>query len=136
MKSISELQEELDVISLKILDGPRPNGLFLIPESPTHTGAAHAEIVNGEYHYVVTERGSEFERKIAQDEDELLYWFTSDSLSSIASGWELEHRNENEDSRRQLFAKRIELFNKINPKWAARKQAYHEKVLKEHPYTS
>ena len=136
MKSISELQMELEVIRQKIIDGPRPNGLFLIPDSATHTGAAHAEIVNGEYHYVITERGSEFKRKVAKNEDELLYWFVSDSVFSVACAWELENRKENEDSRRQLFAKQIELLDKINPKWADRKRSYHERVLNENPFTS
>jgi hypothetical protein len=136
MKPISDLQKELDVIRKRVVDGPRPNGLFLIPESPTHTGAAHAEVVNGQYHYVVTERGSEFERKIAKNEEELLYWFVSDSVFSIACAWELEHRKEDEDCRRQLFSKQIELLHKVNPKWAARKKAYYEQVLSKNPFTS
>ena len=136
MKSIPELQKQLDEIREIIVNGPRPNGLFLIPESPTHSGAPHAEIIKGEYHYVVTERGSEFERKIAENSDELLYWFVSDSVFSIACQWELEHRKESEDSRRQLFSKQIELLNHVNPKWAARKEKYHEQVLKENPFTS
>jgi len=135
MKSISELQKELDIIREQVIDGPRQNGLFMIPERPTHTGAAHVEIVNGKYHYVITERGSEFERKVTQSEDELLYWFASDSIFSIACAWELEHHKEDEDFRRQLFSKQIELLYKVNPKWAEQEQAYHEKVLSENPFT-
>ena len=136
MRSILELQKELIDIGETLVGRPRPNGLFLMPDSPTHSGAPHVEIVNDKYHYVVTERGSEFERKIAKDEDELLYWFVSDSIFSIACSWELKHRKENEDSRRQLFSKQIELLNKINPEWAARKAKYHEQVLKKNPFTS
>ena len=135
MKNISELQNELLKFGEEIAGTPRPNGLFIMPESPTHTGSPHAEIVNSEYHYVVTERGSEFERKVTKDEDELLYWFVSDSTFSIACSWELEHRKGNEDSRRQLFAKQIELLNKVNPVWAGRMRKYHEQVLKENPFT-
>jgi hypothetical protein len=135
MKSIAKLQKELLEIGEEIADIPRSTGLFLMPDSPTHSGASHAEIVNGQYHYVVTERGSEFERKVAKDEDELLYWFVADSTFSIACAWELEHRKENEDSRLQLFSKQIELLNKINSTWAARKTRYHEQVLKENPFT-
>lgn len=136
MKSISELQKELDTLRGQIIYGPRPNGLFLIPKSPTHTGAAHAEIVNGKYHYVVTERGNELERKIAQSEDELIYWFTSDSTFSMACAWELQHRKENEDFRRQLFSKQVELFHRADPKRATQMQTYHEQVLIENPFTS
>ena len=136
MKSISELQKDLDAIREQLVGVFRPNGLFLIPKSPTNTGSAHAEIVDGKYHYVVTERGSEFERRVAENEDELLYWFVSDSIFSIACAWELENRKQNEDHRKQLFSRQIELLQKINPKWAAKKQKYHEQVLVDNPFTS
>src|SRR5690606_8017313 len=103
MKSISELQKDLDAIREQLVGVFRPNGLFLMPQSPTNTGSAHAEIVDEKYHYVITERGSEFERRVAENEDELLYWFVSDSIFSIACAWELEHRKQNEDHRKQLF---------------------------------
>jgi len=136
MKSIPELQSVLLSIGKKVSGTPRPNGLFLMPESPTHTGAPHAEIINGEYHYVITERGSEFERRIAQSEDELLYWFMADSVFSIACSWEVQNRKENEDFRRQLFAKQIELLKAINLEWAAEKAKYHDRVLEKNPFTS
>ncbi len=114
----------------------RPNGLFLMPESPTDSGSPHVEVLNGKYHYVVTERGRELERKIAKDEEELMYWFVSDSIFSVACTWEARNRNESEDFRRQLFSKQIELLNSINPEWARKKEAYHEDVLKKHSFTS
>jgi len=136
MRSIKELQSELLKIGELLTGASRPNGLFLMPESPTHSGSPHVEVLNGKYHYVVTERGSELERKIAKDEDELMYWFVSDSIFSIACTWEANNRKESEDSRRQLFSKQIELLNAVNPEWANKKEAHHNEVLKRYPFTS
>ena len=134
MKKISELQKELDSIRKRLLDGPRPNGLFLMPDSPTHSGAPHVEIVGEEYHFVVTERGSEFERRKTKEPDELLYWFVSGDVSQLARDWELERRVEGKDSRRLWFEKEVELLRTLSPEWAKRKELYQNRVLKEHPF--
>ncbi|MGQ4584263.1 Imm63 family immunity protein [Lysobacter sp. F60174L2] len=97
-------------------------------------GSPHVEFVNGKYNYVVTERGFEFERRIAQSEDELLYWFIGGVTANIASQFELENRIPGEDSRRQLFAKNLALLARLDPQWANRKQSEYEHVLSEHPF--
>ena len=134
MQKISELQKELNSIRERLLDGPRPNGLFLMPDSPTHSGAPHVEIVGDEYHFVVTERGSEFERRKTRESDELLYWFVSGDVSQLARDWELERRVEGQDSRRLWFAKELEMLDALNPEWAKRKELHQNNVLKEHPF--
>jgi hypothetical protein len=97
-------------------------------------GAPHIEIVDGSYHYVVTERGSEYERKIAEDEDELLYWLMSDVTTSIALELELNNRILGQDSRRQWFAKNIELLSRLSAEWAGRKRSEYMQVLAEQPF--
>lgn len=97
-------------------------------------GSAHVEKINGRYHYVVTERGSEFERRIAENEDEILYWLLSDVTAGIAQEFELNNRIPGQDSRRQLFVKNIELLNRLSEVWAARKKSEYEKVLALHPF--
>jgi hypothetical protein len=97
-------------------------------------GTTHIELVDGKYHYVVTERGSEFERKIAENEDELLYWLMSDVTTSIALGLELNNRVLGQDSRRQWFPKNIELLSWLSTEWADRKESEYVKILAEHPF--
>jgi hypothetical protein len=97
-------------------------------------GSSHIELVDGKYHYVVTERGSEFQRKIAKNEDELLYWLMSDVTTSIALELELNNRILGQDSRRQWFAKNKELLSLLSTEWADRKQSEYVKVLAEHPF--
>ena len=101
--------------------------------TPQHDGSPHVEYEGPELHYVVTERGQEFERRKTRDPDEMLYWFISDLTWSMASDWELAHRVKGEDFRRQLFRKDIELLSTINEDWASRKRTKYEKLLGE-PY--
>jgi hypothetical protein len=100
----------------------------------TDDGSPHVEFVDGKYNYVVTERGSEFQRKIARDEDELLYWLMADVVTGVSLQFELENRIPGQDSRRQWFAKSIELLGRLDPKWAERKESEYQVVLELHPF--
>ena len=74
MKSIEYIQKEVARIGKLLCDKEKPAYLFSVASSPTHSGAPHIEIVGDEYHFVVTERGSEFERLKTQSVDDILYW--------------------------------------------------------------
>ena len=102
--------------------------------APTHDGGPHVEHRGQTYAYVVTERGTEYERRETRDPDELLYWLVSDTTWEAASQFELAHRVAGRDSRRLLFAKHVELLESIRAEWGSRKRQEYESVLKEHPY--
>ena len=93
-----------------------------------------SEIDEDGYNYVVSERGIEFKRQHTKDIAKLLYWIFKDIEFNIASEYELNHRKSNEDSRRQLFAKIIELMELIDPKFAKWEKKEIAKILKENPY--
>jgi hypothetical protein len=101
---------------------------------PQAFGAPHVEIVGDKYHYVVCERGNEYERKSTTDEDELLYWLISDDVSEMAGDFELKHRVKGKDFRRVRFAKEIALMGRISSEWAERKTDDIQKILADHPY--
>jgi hypothetical protein len=101
---------------------------------PQHNGAPHVEIIGDKYHYVVTERGSEYERKTTTDEDELLYWLISDVVSEMAGDFELKHRVKGQNFRRILFAKEIEFMGRISAEWAERMADDIQKILAVAPY--
>lgn len=101
---------------------------------PSHDGSPHIELFLTEYHYVVTERGSELERKVTWDPDELLYWLVSDIGFGLAGKFELEHRVPDRDSRRLMFAKQIELLGAVNAAWADRKRREIAAILEMNPY--
>lgn len=134
MKSIEYIQNEVARIGKMLCGENKPAYLFVVASSPTHTGAPHVEIVGNEYHFVVTERGSEFERQKTKDVDDILYWFVEGDVGDLARTWELKNRVGGQDSRRLWFKKEIEFLESVNLDWASRKQAEQETVLSEHPF--
>lgn len=105
-----------------------------LPTTPQHDGSAHAELVGGTYFYVVTERGTEYERRQTKDADELLAWFVRDLTSDIAGNWEVKHRVPSQDSRRLRFKKHIELLRDIDESWARTQESEYNDVLTRHPF--
>lgn len=100
----------------------------------TGFGDPHVEIQGDRYEYVVTERGTEFERRGTGDPDELMYWLVSDVIREMAIDHELQHRTPDQDHRRSIFQKEVELFSAIDPVWAARRQSEIAEILRDHPF--
>lgn len=105
-----------------------------ISSQASHDGSAHVEILDGVYQYVVTERGSELERRPAVNADEVMYWLAQDVSFELACSYEVRHRVANQDCRRLLFARQVELLASVNPSWAARRAREHQEILKAHPF--
>lgn len=105
-----------------------------LPTIPQHDGSAHAEQIGKSYFFVVTERGTEFERRQTIDPDELLSWFVRGLTGDLAREWELNNRVPHQDSRRLWFRKHIELLNDINEAWAAAQENQYIQVLAKHPF--
>jgi hypothetical protein len=102
---------------------------FEISRWPVGDGTPHIEI-EGLLQFVVSERGYEYERRIAADEDELLYWLITAITGPVAVRWEAHHRIPGDDPRRRWFAKEIEMLQAVNPRWAERRAREHERSLK------
>ena len=98
-------------------------------------GSPHIEYANGNYHYVVTERGSEWERRTTTSKNEALYWCVSDFVWAMASDYELQTRVSGFYTRRVIFDKEIELMARINAAWATRKADEIRVTLAQHPYS-
>jgi hypothetical protein len=130
-KTLEEIKLELEKMA-KVINAPQA---YL----PTYnwsegSGKPHIEVHNDGYHFVVSERGHEFERRITQNLDDILYWSISSATFSMACKYELKHRIPNQDFRRLMFQKEIELIKKIREDFAKRKQKEIEDVLMKHPY--
>jgi hypothetical protein len=129
--SIATIRKKVRELGKKI---GAPTHLLSIRTTSDGFGTPYIEINKSGYNYVVSERGTEFQRKQTQDISILLYWIFKDIVFSIASDFELEHRKPNEDSRRQLFAKILELMEKLDPKYAKWEKEDLDNILKENPY--
>lgn len=94
----------------------------------------HIEVDGRGYHFVVVERGQEIERRTTNDFDELLYNVFGSATFSIASDYELENRIENQDSRRILFSRQVELLAALSPAWGEREAQRHERILEHYSF--
>lgn len=84
-------------------------------------GCPYIEIgTSGQLHWIVKERGLVFDHRTTSDPDELLYWSFETTTFSLASNWEVRHRDESQDFRIGLWAKQAELLYRLNPTWAQR----------------
>lgn len=135
MPTVSETLEAVRVEFDALVQGfDVHEGYKRFATSRTDDGGPHVELHDGIFAYVVTERGSEYERRETKDPDELLYWLVSDTTREAAQLYELKHRLRGRDCRRLLFSKHIEILQGIRSVWAERKRAEYEEVLLRQPY--
>ncbi len=132
-RSFIAIKRRFELICELLPDNLAGNVRLELAESPIGDGTPHIETIEGRLHYVVSERGNEFERRVAHNEDELLYWLVTDLTSTIASAWEAKHRVPWLDSRRRWFAKEIQILNRVNPEWAARRSDEQARLLRDSP---
>jgi hypothetical protein len=101
----------------------------------TEDGARpHIEFDNRGFHYVVVERGNELERRTSSVKDQLIYWIFSSVTFSMACEYELHNRVPNQDFRRLLFKKQIELMRQVRPEFAKDLETEQKRILVRHPY--
>ena len=110
-----------------------PAGRFPYRSQPAHDGSPHVEVSNDLYHYVVTERGTEFERRSTPDADQLLYWLLRDVAFNLACAFELEYRVAGKDPRRLLLSTILSSFGRFPPLWEERCAREIDHIPEEHP---
>ncbi len=123
-KAVAELAERIEA----------PASLLPTYGRSMDTARPHIEVDQRGLHFVVRERGQEQERRTTNDPSELAYWIFQTVTFSMASNFELHHRNEGEDFRRILFSKQEELLAQLDSSWRSRLQAHLSQVLKTAPF--
>ena len=111
-----------------------PKKFLTIRSATDGLGTPHIEINGRGFHYVVSERGTEFRRDTTSDIHTLLYWIFKGIVFQMASEYELKHRKSEEDFRRLLFSKTLDLFKKLDNQWYEWEKKNIENILKETPY--
>lgn len=86
------------------------------------------------YALVTSERGLEIERRETAEAEELLYWVFEGVTFSMAVEYEFRRRQGEQDCRRVIFARQVELLGVLAPEWAARRAAEQAAILERHPY--
>lgn len=90
--------------------------------------------LSGRLYYVIKERGQEVKNESGRDMDEILFQVFKDATAAMASDYERQNRIAGEDTRRQMFAKQIELVQALNKKWGDRVEADIKNTLWHYPY--
>ncbi len=128
MKTLTEVEKIVNLLADKI-KAPK----FLLPsfDFPLGDATPYIAVDNfGYYHFIISERGIETERKSSQDLDDLLYWIFDSVTFSMACDYELNNRLKGQDFRRILFAKQEELIAILNKDWEERKRKEHSLILR------
>jgi hypothetical protein len=103
--------------------------------TPQHDGSPHIEIVDGGFQFVVTERGSEFQRIGNLSADDVLYLLLKGVTSHMATTYELNNRIPNTDGRQVWFPYQENLMSILNSSWGERLKEEHQHILQKHPFT-
>ena len=81
------------------------------------------------YHYIINERGEEYERNIFVNHEDLLFHVFKNVTFEMAQEYELENRADGEDSRNIIFSKQEDLLSLINECWSESQHIANEKLL-------
>lgn len=130
-KKLSGVKTKIDALA-KIIGAPE-NILPTYGRSE-QTARPHIEVDSRGYHFVIAERGEEFERHTSFDLDEILYDVFQVVTFSLACKYELEHRVQGQDFRRIMFQHQEELLSKLSPSWGKRKAQEHAQILQNNPF--
>lgn len=104
--------------------------------SPRHDGSPHIEIANGGFQFVVTERGSEYERVGDLSADDVLYLLFDGITQHMATTYELKNRIPETDARSVWFPYQERLMENLNPSWGERLREKHRRILANSPLRS
>jgi hypothetical protein len=129
--SLAEIEKEVNRLAAKI---GAPSEMLPTYGFSRDFAYPHIEVDSHGYHYVIVERGQEIKRVTTKDLDVLLWNTFKDVTFDMACKYSASHRREDEDFRRLMFQRQVELLSTLSPDWAGRKSKEHEKILAEHPY--
>lgn len=130
--SLEDIKKKVNELAL-IINAPA----HLLPNYGEPDWNAHPciEVDNlGLMYYIISEPGQEYERRMTDKIDDLLYWVFANVTFSMACDYELKNRIEDQDSRRIMFDKQEELLGQLSNTWGQKEKAEHQGILKKHPF--
>ena len=86
------------------------------------------------YHYAFTEKGSIKSHRISDDIFDVTYWIFADQIFKMALNYATDHQQPNQDFRRVLFSKELDLFKVLGCNYVRRAQIEIDEILKATPF--
>ena len=93
--------------------------------TPKHDGSPQIEMADGKFQFVVTERGSEFEKIGNLSADKVLYLLFEGITLHMATQYELRNRVAGVDGRSVWFPYQESLMGNPNPLWGEKLKEAH-----------
>lgn len=112
-----------------------PKALLLVHEAPLSDGTPYVEIKGGDCFYVSSERGHEIFRHKIASLDDLLYRIFDRITMRMAIDYELDNRVTNQDCRRIIFDKKLELLGRLDNEWRKIESDKIRHILQDYPYS-
>ena len=131
INELRSLQSEYDELCQRV--DPCTSQYTFLTERQDN-GSPHVEYIDGEYHYIVTERGLDLESRSTVDKSEILYWMIYDLTFWMGVAYELKHRVEGPDVRRIIFGHWLELMIKADRSFADRLGSEIAAILAKNPF--
>ncbi|SMG22033.1 Immunity protein 63 [Marivirga sericea] len=128
----SEIESELH--RLAELIGAQPNQLPSVDDNQDFARPNIAFSSNGILYYEAYEPGEQLFSISAFDLEHLMFVAFKDTTFIMAVEHERKNRKSNEDFRRQLFSKQVELMRIINSDWAKQTQKEIDETLRTTPF--
>jgi hypothetical protein len=94
----------------------------------------HVEVGSWTCAYVVAQSGQEVSRYTTRHVDQLLYKIFYDVTLMLSIQYAEQNRVENQDIRRIIFARQVELLSILSTQWGKRGANEQEQLLKEAPF--
>ncbi|MBL8180994.1 MAG: hypothetical protein JNL64_05225 [Blastocatellia bacterium] len=127
-----ELRAEYNRLSQRIKSF---DGIYSIQTERTDDGSPHVEFSDGQYHYIVTERGLDLSIRSTPDVREMAYWMLKDVTFWKGVAYEFANRTEDQDCRRMIFSHQLELMRRADEQFAERLESEIAETLRQNPYT-
>lgn len=133
--SIDEIRKKIFELG-SIINLEKGNQLYPIISDKANVSSDGTTIyiADSKYHYVNMERGQVRKHIESKNVEDILYQIFNSITFSIACDYELKNRKENEDFRRILWNKQLELLNKINKEYAKIRKNEIEQILEISPF--
>ena len=136
----SELEQHIKQINSKVKAITEPDGIFM--PLKTHFRKHRPQDSVGDfcfsdsqgYHFCEIERGIVQRNSLTQDLFEITFLTLEDQIFWMSVNYEAKNRIPDQDSRRLMFSKRLQIYSEIGPEYAARAMLEIQKTLEKAPF--
>ncbi|MEG0564350.1 Imm63 family immunity protein [Anaerorhabdus sp.] len=136
MHTLEEVKDYIIKMSDRISINAESNLLPMFSETKDVFNEGASIYVDNKYHYIIMERGRMNKHCESEVLEDIIYPLFKDLTSSLAQQFELEHRKSEEDFRKLMWEKQLELLGRINEKFVDMRKREIEDILIIAPYSN